>query len=74
MSHPIELAVALLQDEVTTLGTPKEHTIAWFTLRAKSHGLSLLRAMLKKGYHESPEAAETFRKGLRQNIMDQPPA
>lgn len=69
MALPIELAIALLEDEIQALGKPREGTSQWFLLRGMSHGLSLLKAMLAKGFHSDPLAAETFRKSLRVEIM-----
>lgn len=68
MKSPIESAMALLDAEIQKLGSPPVSTSLWFVLRAKSTGLSLLRAMKRDGVDEDPAAAEAFRKNVRQAL------
>lgn len=70
MTPPIDSAIALLEFEISKLGKPDAHTSLWFVLRAKSTGLSLLRAMKQAGVADDPLTAEAFRKEVRESLMD----
>lgn len=65
---PLELdkAIEQCQADVDILLTPKEDTVEWWLLRARSTGLSLLKTMQQQGF--TPLQADTFRKVIRTNI------
>lgn len=68
MSTPLEIARALLEDEISSLGRPSPDTAAWFTLRAKSLGLSSLRKMEQLGLgtlSDRGQAADQFVRAAR---------
>lgn len=69
MSHPLDVAIAELELEVTALGAPDPATVGWFTLRAKSTGLTMLRVLKQRGLQDDPAAAENFRKNARKVIV-----
>lgn len=75
MSTPqLDSAIAALEDEVSKLGTPPAPasggaaSALWWTLRAKSTGLSLLKALRAKGILD-PEMADSYRKELRAGLV-----
>lgn len=71
----LDSAIALLAAETSQLSGRKlqEGSTLWWTLRAKSTGLSLLRAIKTKGLSD-PSAAEEFRKSFRTSLMIDPAA
>lgn len=66
----IDTAIAKLDAEIAALGFPAENTAEWWTLRAKSTGVSLLRAIQAKSL--TTLEADQFRKGVRIAIMKSP--
>ncbi len=72
MTFPIEDAIAGLQVELQTLGSPKPGTALWFTRRAKSTGLTLLKLMLQQGVHQDETIADAFRKDFRKGMLNEP--
>lgn len=71
MSTPqLDSAIAMLEEEISRLGTPaspangEAASALWWTLRAKSTGLSLLRALRAKDILD-PVMAENYRKDIR---------
>ena len=67
-------AIALLEEEISALGTPaspasgENASSTWWLLRAKSTGLSLLKALRQKGLTD-PVAADSYRKDLRIKLV-----
>lgn len=66
----MEYAIKLLEEEIEALGTPREGTTAWWTLRAKSLGLSFLRTVKQRGIVD-PLAADDLRKKLRNTLVQE---
>lgn len=71
MSTPqLDSAIAMLEEEISRLGTPaspangEAASALWWTLRAKSTGLSLLKAMRQRGITD-PVAADAYRRDVR---------
>lgn len=62
------VAISLLDLEIQKLGDPKVGTAAWWTLRGKSTGLSLLKTLQQRGITD-PVAADEFRKDLRTSLV-----
>lgn len=65
----IDFAIGTLDREVEQLGNPKEGDPAWWTLLAKSHGASLLRAIQQKQLDNDLTGANNFRKAQRSAMM-----
>lgn len=63
----LDTAIVRLNAEIDTLGFPSENTAEWWTLRAKSTGASLLRAIQQKGL--TTLEADQFRRGIRISFM-----
>ena len=66
----LEEAIAQLEAEVEATGTPYVGSILWWVLRARSQGLSLLKALQAKGISD-PVVAENFRKKTRLELQTQ---
>lgn len=70
----LDSAIAMLEEEVSLLGTPaspangEAASSVWWMLRAKSTGLSLLKALRAKGIID-PVMAENYRKDLRVRLV-----
>lgn len=60
----LDAAIILLDTEFDALPKAEVGTAAWWIVRARSHGLSLLRVLKVKKLTD-PVAAEAFRKDLR---------
>ena len=73
-TQQLDSAIALLEEEISILGTPRspvngeDASSTWWLLRAKSTGLSLLKALRSKGILD-PVAAENYRKDLRIKLV-----
>jgi len=70
--HAAEHAAEALASEVYNLQSDhatKPGTIRWFELQVKGCALSMLRGMIAAKAHESPEAAEKYRKSIRVKNM-----
>ena len=63
-------AIAQLEREIEQLGFPGVGTALWWMLRAKSHGLSLLKTLQVRGVSD-PVIAESFRKKTRLEMQAQ---
>lgn len=63
----IDTAITQLDAEVAAIGFPKEDTVEWWILRAKSTGASLLRAMQQRSLTNLE--ADQFRRGVRIGMM-----
>lgn len=69
MAHPCEAAITMLEAELAPFAQgskqqPKDGTPEWFLLRAKAHGLTLLKRMVQLGVHESPKSSELFARSV----------
>jgi hypothetical protein len=67
VAHPAQLAADRLHAEVMQLAGNsgvRPGDTRWFELQAKGCALSMLRGMLATGAHESPAAAEAYRKSI----------
>jgi hypothetical protein len=64
----IDSAITLLEAEVGSLGMPDVGSDAWWLIRGKSTGLSLLRTLRQKGLTD-PKAAEDFRQAMRKELV-----
>ena len=72
MSTPqLDSAIGALEAEISTLGAPRPGDALWFTLQAKSLGLSLLRTLRQHNITD-PVMANRFRQDLRKTLV-QPP-
>lgn len=75
MTHPARQAADRLHSEVMTSladNSIKAGDTRWFEMQAKGHALSMLRGMMSIGAHESPAAAELFRKAATKALkLDQ---
>jgi len=68
MTTPLEAARALLEAEVQSLGRPAVDSVDWFSLRAKSLALSVLRRAEQLGLgsvSDGGAAVERFVKNAR---------
>lgn len=63
----LDTALTSLNAEIDAIGFPAENTAEWWTLRAKSTGASLLRAIQQKGL--TTLEADQFRRGVRIGFM-----
>lgn len=66
----LDAAITQLQAEVDGIGFPGTGTTLWWMLRARSQGLSLLKAIQAKGISD-PVVAEAFRKETRLELQKQ---
>ena len=79
MSSPqLDSAIGALEAEISSLGTPQlkpgePATALWFTLQAKSLGLSLLRSLRQYNITD-PEMANRYRADLRKALVQPPEA
>lgn len=65
----LDLAIIQLTNELEVLQTPAAGTTAWWVLRAKSTGLSLLRAMKAQGLEDDLTLADAYRKDIRSQLI-----
>lgn len=63
-------AIAVMEGEITALGTPREDTREWWLLRARSTGLSMLKMFKLNGV--TTVQAEVMRRGVRRSFMKLP--
>lgn len=64
-----DLAVIQLQAEIDALGIPKPEETNWWLLRAKSTGMSLLKAIQANDLQQDPIQSENFRKAARADLV-----
>ena len=67
----IDIAIAFLEQDITQLGDVKEGEVNWFILRAKSTGLSLLKAARQQRLDSDYKRLEEFRRDVRAKLVAQ---